>query len=119
MLPLSKVENKTKATRLVALNAPKLSVYGSVYVSPDDRRDVVELEWKLSIESKILQVLHLNTKTKRLIIMPDVFCIACRQESTESFIEDQAFSPSYDFAHFPLHPPSPSRQSSTSDTQED
>jgi hypothetical protein len=39
LLPLSKIENKAKG--LVAPNAPKLSVYGSVYVSPDGRRNVV------------------------------------------------------------------------------
>ncbi len=42
--------------------------------------------------------------------MPDVFCIDCRPESIESFIEDQASPPSYDFAHSPLQPPSLSRQ---------
>jgi hypothetical protein len=50
LLPLSKIENKAKW--FVAPNAPKLSVYGSVSVSPDGRRDVVELECKLFIDER-------------------------------------------------------------------
>ncbi len=109
MLPLSKVEIEAKATRLVA--RPRIiSLWLCVCTWWQEERCWIGVSAFYRWESTILQVLHQNTKAKRLIILPDVFCIDCRPESIESFIEDQASPPSYDFVHSPLQPPSLSRQ---------